>query len=151
MLLPTTKSISQYQLYFKGSLIAVLTFAVLGTVTALWENPFFIRMTPTSGFEIGLLLLQAVMFGVYFTIPSNSCPTKTLSTGGVLGFLGFACPVCNKILMYVFGAELLLSYLEPARIYLALIGTIIIGLALFIKLKKRHSPLQYGMDAGSQL
>jgi hypothetical protein len=128
----------QYLLYLKGGLIATLTFAALGTVTALWENPFFFRMTPTSGFEIALLSLQAVMFGIYFSIPSNQCPTKTLSTGGVLGFLGFACPVCNKILMYVFGAELLLSYLEPARLYLAIIGTIVVGLALYIKLKKRR-------------
>lgn len=149
MKLLTAESNLQYQLYLKGGLIAALTFAALGTVTALWENPFFIRMTPTSGFEIGLLLLQSVMFGVYFSIPSISCPTKTLSTGGVLGFLGFACPVCNKILMYVFGAELLLSYLEPARIYLAVIGTLFIGLALFIKLRKRGSVLQYGMDAES--
>lgn len=80
----------QFNLIFKGVLIAVITFALLGTVTALWGNPFFFRMTPTSGFEIVLLSLQAIMFGAYFSIPSNQCPTKTLSTGGVLGFLGFA-------------------------------------------------------------
>ena len=127
-------------LILKGSFIAALTFAALGTLTALWENPFFIRMTPTSGFEVALLLLQALMFGIYFSVPTNYCSTKTLSTGGVLGFLGLACPVCNKILMYVFGAELLLSYLEPARMYLAVIGTLIISLALYIKLKNYKLP-----------
>lgn len=129
---------SQYLLLIKASFIAALSFAALGTVTALWENPFFIRMTPTSGFEIALLSLQAIMFGIYLSIPSNHCPTKTLSAGGVLGFLGIACPVCNKILLYAFGAELLLSYLEPARVYLAIIGTLVVGLALYIKLKKRQ-------------
>lgn len=133
-----TRPNSQSVLFLKGGLIAALVFAALGTVTALWVNPFFFRMTPTSGFEITLLALQAVMFGVYFSIPSTHCPTKTLSAGGVLGFLGFACPVCNKILLYAFGAELLLSYLEPARIYLAALGTLVVGLALYIKLKKRR-------------
>ena len=133
-----TRSNSKYLLLLKGGLIAALSFAALGTVTALWENPFFIRMTPTSGFEIALLLLQAIMFGIYLSIPSNHCPTKTLSAGGVLGFLGIACPVCNKILLYAFGAELLLSYLEPARVYLAVVGTLVVGLALYIKLKKQR-------------
>ena len=126
----------QFSLIFKGVLIASITFAALGTVTALWENPFFFRMTPTSGFEVILLSLQAIMFGIYFSIPSTQCATKTLSTGGVLGFLGFACPVCNKILLYAFGAELLLSYLEPARIYLAGIGTFVVAVALYVKLRK---------------
>ena len=94
-----TCSNSKYLLFLKAGLIATLAFAALGTVTVLWENPIFFRMTPTSGFEIALLSLQAIMFGIYLSIPSNHCPTKTLSAGGVLGFLGIACPVCNKILL----------------------------------------------------
>jgi len=133
------KSDSQLALIIKGSLLAMLSFAAFGTVTALWENPFFIRMTPSSGFEISLLALQAIMFGIYFSVPTTYCSTKSLSTGGILGFLGVACPVCNKILLYVFGAELLLTYLEPARIYLAVIGTLIIGIALYVKLDKLRS------------
>ncbi len=133
------KQDSQLASIVKGSLLAMLSFAAFGTVTALWENPFFIRMTPTSGFEISLLALQAIMFGIYFSVPTAYCSTKSLSTGGVLGFLGVACPVCNKILLYVFGAELLLTYLEPARIYLAVIGTLIVGLALYVKLDKLRS------------
>ena len=123
-------------LILKGSFLTALTFAAFGTVAALWDNPFFIRMTPTSGFEISLLALQAILFGIYFSIPTEYCSAKTLGTGGVLGFLGVACPVCNKILLYVFGAELLLTYLEPARIYLAVIGTLIVALALYVKLQK---------------
>ena len=138
----TEKSDPRFLLILKGSFLAALIFAAFGTVSALWQNPFFIRMTPTTGFEISLLALQASLFGIYFSIPTDYCSTKTLSTGGVLGFLGVACPVCNKILLYVFGAELLLTYLEPARIYLAVIGTLIIGLALYIKLEKRRTRLR---------
>lgn len=126
-------------LILKGSLLAILIFAAFGTISALWQNPFFIRMTPTTGFEISLLAIQAILFGIYFSIPTDYCSTKTLSTGGVMGFLGVACPVCNKILLYLFGAELLLAYLEPARIYLAAIGTLIVGMALYIKLEKRRA------------
>ena len=145
-----TKPGLQSVLFLKCGLIAALVFAALGTVTALWTNPFFFRMTPTSGFEITLLASQAVMFGIYFAIPSSHCPTKTLSAGGVLGFLGFACPVCNKILLYAFGAELLLSYLEPARIYLAVIGTLVVSLALYINLKKRQVLTQDSVNVIAQ-
>ena len=93
------KPVSRLVLVIKGSLVAALSFAAFGTVTALWENPFFIRMTPTSGYEVSLLALQAIMFGIYFSIPTGYCSTKSLSTGGVLGFLGVACPVC------VFGSD----------------------------------------------
>ena len=54
---------SQFSIIFKSGLIAAIVYVALGTVTALWDNPFFFRMTPTSGFEIILLSLQAIMFG----------------------------------------------------------------------------------------
>ncbi len=40
----------------------------------------------------------------------------------MLGFLGVACPVCNKVLLLLFGGELLLTYFEPVRIYVAAAG-----------------------------
>ncbi|HIJ44139.1 MAG: hypothetical protein QF511_11810 [Rhodospirillales bacterium] len=38
-----------------GAAISLVSFAVLGTAAALWENPLFIRMTPAGGVEIALL------------------------------------------------------------------------------------------------
>jgi hypothetical protein len=40
----------------RGTATAAAMFVLLGTVAALWNNPFFMRMTPAGGFEIGLLL-----------------------------------------------------------------------------------------------
>ena len=40
--------------------VAGLSFVVLGTVSALWENPLFIRMTPVGGFEIAFLAALSV-------------------------------------------------------------------------------------------
>jgi hypothetical protein len=117
----------------RGVIIAVGAFVVLGTVAALWENPFFIRMTPTSGYETGLLAMQALLLGVYTVIPVQACATKIASAGGIANFVGIACPICNKLLMIVFGANALLTYLEPMRIYLAAGGVLITGLAVLIR------------------
>ena len=56
-------------------------------------------MTPTGGFETMLLLLLSALAGLYVSLPQTECGKRTAGTGGVIGFLGIACPVCNKILV----------------------------------------------------
>ena len=51
--------------------------------------------------------------------------------GSVFAFLGVACPVCNQILMMIFGAELLLVYFEPVRVYVAALGVVITAFFLW--------------------
>ena len=48
----------------------------------------------------------------------------------MLGFFGVACPICNKILLLLFGGELLLTYYEPARIYFAAAGVLVAALVV---------------------
>jgi hypothetical protein len=121
----------------RGIGVAVAMFAGLGTVAALWENPLFMRMTPTGGFEIALLLLLSALAGLYVGLPQAECGKRTAGTGGVIGFLGIACPVCNKILVLLFGGALLLEYYEPVRLYLALGGVVLLAVAIWFKLTRR--------------
>lgn len=113
-----------------GAATILGSFVALGSVAALWENPFFIRMTPVSGFELAALAALALLLGVYVAIRRPFCSIKTVGTGGILGFLGIACPVCNQILLFLFGGELLLTYFEPVRIYVAAAGVLIAALAV---------------------
>lgn len=114
--------------------IALLAFAVLGTITALWDNSLFTRMTPTSGFEIGLLLAQAALAGLYLGTRQPACAARAAGAGGILGFLGIACPVCNKLLVLAFGSTFLLEYFEPLRLYVALLGAALLMYAVYEKL-----------------
>lgn len=117
--------------------VAAVMFVGLGTVAALWENPLFMRMTPTGGFEIAVLLLLSALTGLYVGLPQPECGNRTAGTGGVIGFLGIACPVCNKILLLLFGSALLLEYYEPVRLYLALGGVALLAIAIWLKLTRR--------------
>lgn len=110
--------------------MGTLSFGVLGTVAGLWPNPLFTRMTPAGGWEIGLLSLQSVLLGLYATIWRPTCSIRTAGVGGVLNFLGIACPVCNKVLLLLFGWNALMTYFEPLRLYLALLGVIVTAFAL---------------------
>ena len=114
-----------------GAAVAFAAFAVLGTVAALWQNSFFIRMTPAGGWEISLLALLSLLTGLYVVIRRPFCSNGTVGVGSVLGFVGVACPVCNKILLLAFGSELLLVYFEPIRIYVAALGVLIAAWAVF--------------------
>lgn len=120
----------------KGVIVAAVTFAALGTVAAIWENPFFVRMTPAGNAEVWVLGLLAILIGVFVVIRRPGCMGKTAGTGGVLGFLGIACPVCNKILLVIFGGDLLLTYFEPIRIYVAAFGVVIAAWAVLHEIRR---------------
>jgi uncharacterized membrane protein (Fun14 family) len=125
-------------------------FVALGTVSALWENPLFMRMTPTGGFEITLLLLQSALAGIYVGIPRISCGKRTAGAGAIIGFLGIACPVCNKVLVLLIGSALLLEYFEPVRLYVALAGVGLLAAAVWIKLT-RSECVKAAIPAGASL
>jgi hypothetical protein len=120
--------------FFHSLLISVGVFILLGTVAALWANPFFVRMTPIVGFEVALLTIQSVLIGLYFGIRRVACATRKAGLGGVLGYLGVACPVCNKVLLLIFAGDVLLTYFEPIRLYVGLAGVFLIIFALWQKL-----------------
>ncbi len=114
----------------KGLAAALGSFIALGTVAALWENPLFVRMTPAGDHEVVLLGLLAVLLGTYVAIRRPFCSAKMAGVGGVLGFIGVACPVCNKVLLLLFGGDLLLTYFEPVRVYVAAVGVLAVAAAV---------------------
>ena len=118
----------------KAFAISIASFGALGTVTALWDNPIFFRMTPAGSIEILLLALQAVLLGLFLSINSVKCAGNQAGIGSIFTFLGVACPVCNKLLLFAFGSELLLVYFEPVRVYVAALGVLITAWALWRKL-----------------
>ena len=113
--------------WLAGVATALGAFVVLGTVSAVWENPFFVRMTDAGGWEIFLLAALSLASGAYVAVRRPYCANTSAGVGGVAGFVGIACPVCNKILVLLFGGQALLTYFEPVRIYVAALGTLLVA------------------------
>ena len=104
-----------YREWFISLSITVATFLLFDTVTALWSNPFFIRMTEVSDLDYVILGFETILIGLFFGIRAPKCAVKKAGFGGIFGFLGFGCSLCNKLLLLLFGSSFLLTYFEPIR------------------------------------
>lgn len=113
----------------RGTLVAIALFVAVGTVTAVWVNPFFTRMTPVGPWELLATALLAALSGVTTAFWVPQCRMRGPGSGGIIGFLGIACPTCNKVLMLIFGGPALLAWFDPVRPYLAVAGVIIMSFA----------------------
>lgn len=112
---------------FGGLIVGLAVFWVVGTVTSVWSNPYFTRMTPVGPWEMSATALMGVLSGVSAGFWTKTCRIGQPGGGGLASFLGIACPTCNKLLMFVFGAPALMAWFNPLRPYLALLG--LVGLA----------------------
>lgn len=109
---------------------ALGTFAAVGTLTALWPNPLFVRSTPAQGFEIAALAVQSLLIGLYILLRRPHCSSRPVGVGALLGFFGVACPTCNKLLILLFSTEALLAYVEPYRLPVTALGVLVTAAAV---------------------
>ena len=124
--------------FLRGWMVAMLAFIALGTVSAIWANPLFVRMTLVGAWEFPALALLAVLTGVFFALP-NTCGLRRATAGGTAGFLGIACPTCNKILMLIFGGEALLLWFDPMRPYVTAGGIAVLFFAIWRRWRSFHT------------
>ncbi|MBR9706674.1 hypothetical protein GOV14_06585 [Candidatus Pacearchaeota archaeon] len=115
-------------------LFSISFFGVLGIVTVLIPTKFFARMTPITYLDYIFLVLTSVLLGTYVSFHMylkkhmNKKCTVSAYGGGIFGFLGFGCSICNKILVLLLGAAGVLTYIEPYRPF---IGSAGVGLMLY--------------------
>ena len=115
----------------RGIGVGLLLFASLGTVTAVWANPLFVRMTPVGPWELTATAVTAILGGVTSALWVPRCRLRASGTGGIASFLGIACPTCNKVLMLIFGGPALLAWFDPVRPVLAAAGMAVMAWAAF--------------------
>jgi hypothetical protein len=119
---------------------SILLFLLFGIPTALIPTPWFSRMVGKTFLDYLFLIFSSILLGAYIGVhyykknTMKKCNVVTTS-GGVAGFLSFSCPVCNKILIILFGTTALMTYLEPYRPAIGFSSISILGLALYWRLK----------------
>lgn len=102
----------------RSAVVVVGTFVLFGTVTGLLPNPVYVRMVARTPADYAFLAATALFAGA-FTYQRSLAENPFgdgLATGGVVtGFLAFGCPVCNAVLLALFGSSALMTYFDPLR------------------------------------
>ncbi len=118
-------------------LFSTVAFLGLGIVTDLIPNRFFLRMVPPNPVDYLFLTLTSVLLGTYISFhmhlkrrASTAC-TLTAGTGGVGGFLGFGCALCDKLLVLLLGVAGVLTFIEPYKPLFGTIGVLMLGYAVY--------------------
>ena len=115
------------------------TLVVIGVPTAVIANPWFTRMTPTRPQDyifLGITVLLAAVLGATYTLPAGcSLQGGKLTAGGFLSFLAVGCPICNKVVVLLLGVSGALAYFEPFQPVLALGSLLLLGYAVFLRLR----------------
>jgi hypothetical protein len=126
---------------FLGIFFSLVIFFLFGIISSLIPNEYFVRMIEPKVVDYVFLVLTSILLGVYLSLSifekdrGNKCDYM-VGGGAVLGVFSFACPVCNVLLVSIFGASAILTYFEPYRPILGIISIALIGLALWYKILK---------------
>lgn len=72
-------------------------------------------MIGTTPFDYILLLFTAFLGGAYLALPGACNADEKATAGGIFGIVAFSCPICDKLLLILFGATFLLQYSDPLR------------------------------------
>ena len=118
---------------FSGSI-----FAMLGTITALWQNLFFIRMTPVRLQDYIIWIMTGILAGLIvgtYTLPMGSRSEGKVVSGGLLSFLAIGCPICNKMVLLLLGTSGALNYFAPAQLYIGIASLALLGWALYMRVQ----------------
>lgn len=98
--------------------VGVGSFLLFGAVTGLLPNPVYVRMVERTPADYLFLVATSAFAAafVYQRSRSEDPVGDRLAAGGVVGgFLAFGCPVCNAVLLALFGSSALMTYFDPLR------------------------------------
>lgn len=112
---------------------AAIGLALIGLPTAIYKNPFFVRMTPVRSQDYVIWVLSSVLIGLiagsYFADRSKSGDGRLVS-GGVLSVLAVGCPICNKPVILLLGTSGALTFFAPLQLYIGIASILLLGWTL---------------------
>ena len=122
--------------WFMTTLAAATGLAAIGLTTAIFENWFFVRMTPVRAQDYVIWILSSALMGLivgsYFVASSTSGDGKILS-GGLLSVLAVGCPTCNKLVVLLLGTTGALTFFAPIQLYIGVASVLLLGWTLLLR------------------
>jgi hypothetical protein len=104
-------------------LAGIGTLLAIGTVSAIFANPYFTRMTPVRTQDFPIWVATGVLVGLIagtFAIRSVGGHSGKVIAGGLFADLAVGCPVCNKAVVLLIGTSGALTFFEPLQLWIGL-------------------------------
>ena len=127
------------------ALFALGAALVLGLPTRLIPNGIWTRTVPTSPFDYGIWVLSFVLIGplaammVLYPLPKVATPRSggkvRVVASSLLSFLSVGCPVCNKVVVLLFGLGGAMTIFNPVRPWLGVFSVLILSVTLFLRVR----------------
>lgn len=118
------------------TLTAGIGLALIGLTTAIFENWFFIRMTPVRSQDYVIWVVSSVLIGLtvgsYFAGSATGSEGKVVS-GGALSVLAVGCPICNKPVVLLLGTSGALTFFAPLQLYIGIASVLLLGWTLLLR------------------
>lgn len=125
---------------------AVGTVLLVGIPTDVIPNPVFGRPVEVTWWSLPVLFATGVLAGLLAATylrddaePLADRPARMGGVGGLLAYFAIGCPVCNKLVVLALGATGALEFFAPLQPALALLGVVVLGVALRARLRAARS------------
>ena len=114
---------------------------VIGIPTGVVPSSLYHRMTPVTWWDYPIWVATATLMGLtaatYVGIRgrASSSRAKGGAGGSLLAFFAIGCPICNKLVVALFGVTGALNYFGPLQPVLGLLSIVLLALGLTIRLR----------------
>lgn len=124
----------------RGWLVAIAaaagTLVIIGTVAAIFDNPYFTRMTSVRLQDYIIWAATAALVGLIAgTFAAARIPGHAgkLAAGGVFADLAVGCPVCNKVVVLLIGTSGALTFFDPLQLWIGIGSLGLLGWTLLLR------------------
>lgn len=124
----------------RGWLVAIVaaagTLLAIGTVAAIFDNPYFTRMTAVRTQDYVIWAATAALVGLIAgTFAATRIPGHAgkLMTGGFFADIAVGCPVCNKVVVLLIGTSGALTFFDPLQLWIGLGSLGLLGWTLLLR------------------
>lgn len=112
---------------------------LFGIPTALIPNPIipYVRMIPPTHLDYAFLFIVGGLLAFYVSFSTTPKTNLPVGVASVAGFISFACPICNYLLVAALGFPFVLSVIEPLRPVLGIVSIALFLLFLYFQWSKK--------------
>lgn len=119
-----------------AALAAAATLLLIGSLAAIFDNPYFTRMTAVRTQDYAIWVATGALVGLIagtFAVGRATGQGGKLLAGGFLADLAVGCPICNKVVVLLLGTSGALTFFAPIQIYIGLASVALLGLTLLLR------------------